>query len=494
MLTDNSQRRARGPVATYLSQPDPPPNREAPGRGADLPPGPRLPRLPSAAYTALGFWSRRIPFFEQCRARYGTPFTLWMRLPPVPLVWFDDPEHVKAIFQAPADVLHAGNGSFELEHFFGRTGLAFMEEDEHLARRKVVNRSTHGEELQRINEAMREIAAREVAAWPRDEPFHTWPFARRVALKSVFQVCFGDDRDERVGELLDVVERMMAFNDNPVAMLSTQQMPTLVVRALAAYPPFRRFLAQRARADRLIYDLIADRRRSGEAGGMLGILLAASGDDGSPLPAVEIRDEIMTTFLAGNATTTSGICWGIEQLARDRDARERIRAEIAADGDEPYLTAFVCELLRRKPPLPSSIPRTVMKPFELDGRVYPAGTRLVVANYLLHHNPAVYPDPYAFRPERFLERPPGLFSWTPFGGGRRKCLGKAIGENEIAYVLREVLSRYELHAEGARAGASEPHLVVLKPVRRVRLTLSAQPASAASVKHAKMPAVTNPIA
>jgi hypothetical protein len=120
-----------------------------------------MPRLMASGYTGLAFWTRRIAFLERCRARYGTPFTLWMRLPPVPMVWFDDPEHVKAIFQAPADVLHAGTGSYELEHFFGRTGLAYMEGDEHLARRKTVNRSTHGEELKRINEAMREIAARD---------------------------------------------------------------------------------------------------------------------------------------------------------------------------------------------------------------------------------------------------------------------------------------------------------------------------------------------
>src|SRR6202161_3091268 len=174
MLIGDRQRRP-GPVKAYLSQPSPPPNPEAPARGADLPPGPSMPRLASSVYTGVGFWSRRIPFLERCRARYGTPFTLWMRLPSVPLVWFDDPGHAKEAFQAPAGVLHAGNGSYELEHFFGRTGLAYMEEDEHLARRKMVNRSTHGDELKRINEAMREIASREVASWPRDELFHVGP-------------------------------------------------------------------------------------------------------------------------------------------------------------------------------------------------------------------------------------------------------------------------------------------------------------------------------
>ncbi len=462
----------RDPVEVYLGQPSPPSNPKAPPYGAGLPPGPPLPRLPASLYTAIGFWSRRLPFLERCRARYGTPFTLWMRLPPVPLVWFDEPEHAKGVFQAPPDVLHVGNGSFELEHFFGRTGLAYMEEEEHLARRKLVNRSTHGDELKRINEAMREITAREVAGWPRDELFHVWPYAHRLVLEAVFQVCFGDDRDERIDELLDVVEQMMAFNDNPMVLLATQEMPPPVVRTLAAYPPFRRFLQLRARADELIYDLVSDSRRSGEAGGMLGILLAQSGTDGEPVPDVEIRDEIMTTFLAGSVTTTSGVCWAIEHLARYHDVRERIRAEIAAGEDESYLTATVHELLRRKPPLTVAIPRTAMTPFELDGRIYPPGTRLVVATYLIHHNPAVYPDPYSFRPERFLGRPPDPFSWTPFGGGRRKCLGKAIGENEIKYVLREVLTRYELQVEDARPAPSDSHTVVLKPARSARVALS----------------------
>lgn len=472
MSTNNGQVLAQDPLDAYLRQPPPQENPKAPGRGADLPPGPPIPRLPSSLYVWIGIWSRRIPFFEQCRARYGTPFTLWTRLPPVPMVFFDDPEHAKGIFQAPPDVLYAGNGSFDVEHFFGRTGLAYMEEDRHLDRRKVINQGVHGDALKRINETMREVAARDVAAWPRDEPFHVWPLAQRLALKVASQASFGDDPDPRIDELLDVVVEMMDFNTDPLAMLPTQEWPPLVVRAMAAYPPFRRFLKLRARADRLIYDLISDRRRGDNGGGMLGMLLAASNEDGSPVPDVEIRDEIMTAYLAGSATTAAGICWGMEFLARHHDVRERILAEIAADEDESYLTATVTEILRSKPPLTTSMPRVTMKPFELDGRVYPPGTRLLVATYLLHHNPAVYPDPYAFRPERFLDDPPGLFTWTPFGGGRRRCLGKAIGENEIKYVLRELLTRYELHPERERLDGSDSFVLVTMPGQSARMTLS----------------------
>lgn len=466
MLLAEKRQSAPDPVEVYLSQPCPPLNPSAPYRGADLPPGPRTPRLAQTLYTTVGFWNRRLAFLEQCRARYGTPFTLWMRFPPVPMVWFDDPEHVKGIFQAPPDVLHAGTGSFELEHFFGRTGLAYMEDEEHLARRKTVNRSTHGEELKRVNEAMREIAAREVASWPKGELFELWPRAHRLALMAIFSACFADDDDERLVELLDVVEAMMDYNKHLPVLLSTQEWSGAVIRAMAAYPPFRRFLALRARADELMYGVIADRRASGTAGGMLGILLAES------VPAVEIRDELMTTFLAGSATTAAGISWGIEVLARHDASCRELRSEIAAGTDESYLDAFVNELHRRKPPLVTSIPRVAMKPFELDGRVYAPGTRFVVGTYLLHHNPAVYPDPYTFRPERFLERSPGPYTFTAFGGGRRRCLGKALGENEIKYVLREVLAGYDIRPEHPTLPISDSYAVLVKPARGSRVALT----------------------
>lgn len=462
-------------LRAYLGQPERPLNMKAPPRDADLPPGPRMPVSAMVLMSMFGFWYRRTAFLEQCRARYGTPFTFWMRVPAVPFVWFDDPEDIKAIFQGPAEALHCGNGSMELEHFFGRSGLAFLEEDEHLARRKVINRSTHGDELKRINTAMREIAERDVAAWPQDRLIEIWPLAHRLALKAVFQICFGSDPNPKLPELLDVVEEMMTFNDTPRwGFLAVQDLPAPLLRALNAVRPlgFTRFLELRARADRLIYDIIADRRRSGEAGeGMLGILISTPNEDGSPVPLQELRDEMMTTFLAGSASTASGISWGVERLAREHAVRKRLVAEIDEGEDETYLTATVQELLRRKPPLTGVIPRTVMKPVEINGRVYPPGTRLVPTAYLVHHNPKVYDDPYAFRPERFIDNPPGNYTWIPFGGGRRRCLGKAIGESELKYVLREILSRYELHAEDPRPVPSTSHTVVMRPVKGTRVAL-----------------------
>jgi len=472
MLTVGRRKRADDPLQAYLDQPSPPLNQKAPSRKADLPPGPDMPLPISMLWAMCGFWYRRTPFLEQCRARYGTPFTFWMRIPPVPFVWFDDPDEVKAIFQGPADVLHCGNGSLELEHFFGRTGLTYMEEDEHLARRKVVMRSTHGEELTRINEAMREVAAQEVAAWPRDRLFDVWPYAHRLALKAIFQVCFGNDPDPRLRELMGVVEQMLEYNNNPrLGFLATQHVPEPLLRFLTTVQPhgFRRFFELRAEADRLIFDLVADRRRSGEAGeGLFAILLSSPAEDGEPIPARELRDEIMTTFLAGSASTASGISWGIERLAREHAVRERLVAELEAGEDDAYLTATVQEILRRKPPLTGVIPRTTMKPFEVNGRWYPPGVRLVPTAYLVHHNPSIYPDPYAFRPERFLDEPPGTFTWIPFGGGRRRCLGKAVGENEIKFVLRELLLRYELRPADQRPAPSTSHTVVMRPSQDAR--------------------------
>ena len=110
--------------------------------------------------------------------------------------------------------------------------------------------------------------------------------------------------------------------------------------------------------------------------------------------------------------------------------------------------------------LPNAAPRLVKQPIEVGGWHYPPGVCLVANAYLVHHDPAIYPDPYAFRPERFLDEPPGTYTWIPFGGGRRRCLGASFALLEMKVVLRAVLRAYELRPAGARAssaaGATSP--------------------------------------
>jgi cytochrome P450 len=152
----------------------------------------------------------------------------------------------------------------------------------------------------------------------------------------------------------------------------------------------------------------------------------------------ELRDELMTLLVAGHETTASALAWTFERLVREREVLARLVDEIDCDGDA-YLTATIQEALRRRPVLPNSAPRLVVKPVEIGGWAYPAGVCVVPSAYLIHHDPAIHPDPYAFRPERFLDESPGTYTWIPFGGGRRRCLGASFAMLEMKLVLRSAL-------------------------------------------------------
>ena len=136
-------------------------------------------------------------------------------------------------------------------------------------------------------------------------------------------------------------------------------------------------------------------------------------------------------LVAGHETTASGLGFAFERLSRAPEALARLTEEVDADGDDAYLTATVHETLRRRPVLANAAPRLVMEPVEIAGWSYEPGVCLLADAYLLHHDPDIYPDPYAFRPERFLDEQPGTYTWIPFGGGRRRCLGASFALLEM---------------------------------------------------------------
>jgi cytochrome P450 len=446
--------------------------RTAPLVPTPLPPGPRTPAL----YQMLGLWYRRNAYLERCHARYGDRFTLRLRLPTQTFVVLSDPEDIKAMCMGPADALHAGDGSSELKKYFGHTGLAYFEEEEHLQRRKAVNKATHGEAMKEITASVGEATERHVASWPRDTPIELFPWGLRLTLEVMRRVSFGPQKDPRLDELVEVIAKTMGFNDHFASMLELHLYPPAVERVLAKVPPLglRRFHRLRARAEEIIYEQIRERRQTGPKGhDLLSVLLQTSNVDGSPLSDIELRDEIMTTFIAGTTTTAAAIAWGVGHLAREDAARRRLVEEIDAGEDDAFATATVYEILRRNPPLPGIIPREVVKPVEVRDAVYAPGVRLWGSAYLVHHDPKIYPDPYSFRPERFLDNPPGTYTWIPFGGGRRRCLGKAIAELEIKRVISEVFRRCEVTAEHASED-TRSYLVAVRPSRGTRVTLTAR--------------------
>jgi cytochrome P450 len=416
----------------------------------------------------MRWWTRPVPFFERCRARYGAPFTIRLvGLPP--FVMLTDPAAVKEVFTAPPEVLHPGEGARILEPVVGRYSVILLDEDAHLAQRRLMLPAFHGEQVERLAALMAQVAGSEVDGWPREEPVALHPRLQALTLEIILRAVFGLDEGERLALLRDRLTRVLAIGASPVGLLPPMQ------RDLGPRTPWGRFLRLRDEVDAELFALIEERRADGsQRDDVLALLLAARHEDGSPMTAQELRDELMTLLVAGHETTASELAFAFERLVRTPAVLSRLSAEVAGDdGDGGYITATVQEILRRRPVLPNPAPRLVMEEIEVGGRRYPRGICLVPNAYLIHHDPAIYPEPYAFRPERFLDQPPGTYTWIPFGGGRRRCLGAAFATVEMKVVLRAVLERAQPRAAGdGRLELSRRRSITLSPREGAQVVLA----------------------
>jgi cytochrome P450 len=434
---------------------------------AGLPPGPRLPKT----LQTVGWWTRTVPFLERCRARYGKRFTMRLLQSP-PFVHLSDPDDVREIFTAPPDVLHPGQGARVLEPVVGANSVILLDEGAHLNQRKLMLPAFHGEKMQRLSGLMQEVTEREVARWPRNEPLSLHPRLQALTLEIILRAVFGLEAGERLDLLRDRLTRILKFGDNPSSLLPVLQHGRT----------WREFERRRAEADALIYDTIDERRTGGSQNGdggshgddVLAMLLDARHEDGSPMSPVELRDELMTLLVAGHETTASELAWAFERLARTPAVALRLADEIDTGDGDAYLTATVHETLRHRPVLLNAAPRLTMEPVEIGGWTYPEGVCLLADAYLIHHDPEIYPDPYAFRPERFLENGPGTYTWIPFGGGRRRCLGASFAQLEMKIVLRAVLAQNELAPPAPGTEGARRRSITLSPKAGSRAVLRAR--------------------
>jgi cytochrome P450 len=425
-------------------------------RTQTLPPGPRYP----APLQMLGWWSRPIAFREGCRARYGKRFTV--RLPgSPPLVHLGDPDDVREVFKAPPEVLHPGEGARILEPVVGWNSVILLDEAAHLEQRKLMLPAFHGERMERLAGLVSETAERELASWPRGEPIRLHARLQALTLEVILRAVFGLDPGRRLEEIRTTLNGVLAAGDKWWTMLGPP--PSKWIERAG---PWARFFRQRDRARELVAELAEERRAEGERAterdDVLAMLLAARHEDGSPMTTEELRDELMTLLVAGHETTASELAWAFERLAREPAARKRLVAEIRA-GDDEYLMATIHETLRRRPVLPNAAPRLVMREVEIGGRTYPPGVALVPDTYSIHHDPEIYPDPYAFRPERFLGQKPGTYTWIPFGGGRRRCLGASFAMLEMQAVLRATFETADLKEAANGVEVARRRQITLSP-------------------------------
>ncbi len=401
-----------------------------------LPPSPPLPK---PLQTAV--WSRQARrMLYACQDRYGDMFTIRVAYEGT-WVMLADPEAIKQVFTGDPRIFHAGEGNEILAPLLGRNSLLVLDEKRHMSQRKLLLPPFHGSRMQGYGKTMAEIAEREIESWPTGAPYKLRPRMQALTLEIILRTVFGVGAAE-VGKLAELREALREFLDlttNPRFLAPLLIVGPKRIRGVAA---FRKRIE---RVDELIYREIAERRRAddiAERDDVLSLLVGAHHEDSSPMSDEEIRDELLTLLVAGHETTATSLAWAVERLVRHPEKLERLRAEVA-EGREEYLTATIQETLRLRPVI-SIVLRRLTEPVEIGGFELPAGVSVAPCVYLVHRNPEIYPEPERFLPERFLETPPGTYTWIPFGGGVRRCLGASFAQFEMAVVLKELVKRHQI--------------------------------------------------
>lgn len=404
----------------------------------ELPPGPDW----SVIRSTRRWWRRPLQTLEECRARYGDVFTYRIAHEGT-WVFLSDPAAIKQVFTGDPRLLHAGEANTVLLPVLGEHSVLLLDEPAHMKERKLMLPPFHGKRMQAYREVMTEVAVAEIQRWPGEEPIRMRPHMQAMTLEIILRAVFGVGEGERLTRLRDQLRRTLNLISDPRRALFLVMLGPERIRR---FPPFRRHID---RVDRLLFDEIAARRGASdlaERDDILSLLLQAEHEDGRAMSDRELRDELMTLLVAGHETTATALSWAVELLARHPAELDRLETEVGAGSDD-YLDAVIKETLRLRPVI-ALVLRKLVEPMEIGGRLLPAGASVAPSIYLVHRRPDIYPEPERFRPERFIEQPAGTYTWIPFGGGVRRCLGAAFAEFEMAVVLRELVARRRLRPVG----------------------------------------------
>lgn len=396
---------------------------------------------------------------QRCRARYGDVFSLRIAQEGT-WVMLSDPEAVKQVFTGDPEILRAGEANVILRPFVGRRSVLLLDEPAHMVQRKLMLPPFHGERMQRYGALMRAVAEREIESWPTGEPVALWPRMQAITLEVIMRAVFGFAEGSRLDRLRELLRHMLDWTTSRRQMLAMAALgPDRIERK-------RDFRAALDPVDALLFEEIRAQREDPaltERDDILSLLLQARHEDGQPMSDLELRDELMTLLVAGHETTATSMAWALERLVRHPDKLARLTDEVTA-GEEDYLDAVVKETLRLRPVLPIVV-RRLTAPLEIGGRLLPAGVSVAPCIYLMHRRADIYPEPNRFRPERFLHTPAGTYTWIPFGGGVRRCLGASFALFEMKTVLSTIVSRRQLAPVRAQGERVTRRAITLTPAR-----------------------------
>ncbi len=411
-----------------------------------LPPGPTEAQAIQTARWLL----RPISFMESSRRRYGDAFSVSFLGFERPMVMLSDPDAIRALYTAHEHGLPAGR-SIALLPVMGPGSVLLLEGGEHLARRKLMLPPFHGERMRSYEATVREVTERELDGWSDGSPFAIHPRMQAVTLEVILQAVFGVTDPARSARLRERLPLLLGETSS-----AALQFRVLLSRRFRRGDPMAAMNELLREIDELLLAEIAERRSGSdpthpaEREDILSLLVAASFEDGSEMSDREVRDQLVTLLLAGHETTATALAWTFDLLLRNPATLTRLTSEIDAGEEDSYLRAVISESLRLRPVVPLA-GRRLASDLNVDGLSLPAGTDVTPAIWLTHTRPDLYPEPYAFRPERFLKDSPTTYGWIPFGGGIRRCLGAAFAEMEMRVVLEAILQRRTLSPANSRA-------------------------------------------
>lgn len=430
-------------------------------RTATLPPGPAM---PAVGQTLLSV-TRPLSFPSACQRRYGDLYTL--RIFPVgDIVCVNDAATVKRIITSDPRVFRTGDAYSVMDFVFGRHSLLLLDGPEHIQRRQLLMPSFRGESVRRYRDSIDGIVAAAMERWPVGAVFRLMPRFQAIGLEIIMRTVFGMTDVDRLDAFRRLVPRVLHVN--PALML----FPALR-RDFGPRSPGAKFARVLREIDDILYREIARRRTDPSLAGhddILSLLVRARGEDGRELSDGELRDHLVTLLVVGHETTATSLAWLFERLLRHPRALAEVLAEVGS-GETTYVDAVIDETLRVRPVI-TDVARTLSEPTPIGRYTVPAGTMVALSLFLVHNNPADYPDPQRFRPERFLGHQPAKPVFLPFGGGPHRCLGAQFARTVMRATVHAVLSRVELRAVRAKSERARLTGPILVPSRGVEATIT----------------------
>ncbi|MFI9634051.1 cytochrome P450 [Nocardia sp. NPDC051929] len=419
-----------------------------------LPDGPSTPPIVQNLQILTG----RTRTWRRMHDRYGSAFTIQMPRFGRSVV-LADPAEIKALFTASADLVD--NIDINLGQFLGPGSLFALSGNEHRKQRKLLTPPFHGRRLTVYESLIEEEAVHEMASWPSGREFATMDSMMRITLNVILRAVFGAEGAD-FEELRRLLPRLVLIGSGLAAIPVPQ-------RALGRFGPWARFAAYRRRYDEIVGQLIdrAASERIEERDDVLAMMLQARYDDGSAMSHSEIADELLTLLTAGHETTATTLSWTIERLRRHPDILRRLVAEADAGGSQ-LREATLLEVQRVRPVIDATFRQVRAETLQLGRWTLPKGQKVVANIRLMHDNEELFPNARAFDPDRFVGVRPGTFSWIPFGGGSRRCIGAAFATMEMNVVLRTLLRDFTLEPTDARDERTHFRGVALVPAEKGR--------------------------